>query len=152
MEGDGCGAGVSTALGGEAAGLVDEFFGEIEGRESTVTEAPKSECHATGTAAGFEEGHGLIRKEALDQCALGRPEAEFVRGTRVVDDREEIVEIGADGGGGYFLRVHAAMNMPLASISCGQRVCVGPGSSSGWAVLKAAVTAVVSLRVRVQTE
>ena len=51
-----------------------------------------------------------------------------------------------------YLLLHIAMNMPLAFSSCGQRVCAETGSSSGWAAVKAAATAVVSARVRVQTE
>ena len=94
--------GVSGALGGEAAGLVDEFFREIEGGEVAVAERPEPDCDATGTAAGFEQVHIFIGKEALDEQPFGGPEAELVGGAGVVDDREQIVEIGADGGGGNF--------------------------------------------------
>ena len=94
--------GVGSALGGEAAGLVDEFLGEVEGGEIAVAECPEAEGDATGAAAGFEEGGALVGKETLDEPALGRPEAEFVRGARIVDDREEVVEIGANGRGGDF--------------------------------------------------
>jgi hypothetical protein len=44
-----------------------------------------------------------------------------VGGPGVMDDRDGIVEIGADGGRSYFFRCHEAMNMPLALSSWGQR-------------------------------
>ena len=62
-----------------------------------------------------------IGEEALDQFALRSPEAEFVRGAGVVDDGDEVVEIGPDGVGGYFFFFHAAMNMPFALSSCGHK-------------------------------
>jgi len=94
--------GVGRAFEGEAAGLVDEFLGEIEGGEPPVAERPEAEGHAAGAAAGLEEARVLVGKETLDEPALGRPEAEFVRGARVVDNRQEVVEIGANRGGGNF--------------------------------------------------
>jgi len=94
--------GVGGPLGGEAASLVDEFLGEIEGGEMAVADRPEAEGDPAGAAAGFEEGRGFIGKEAFDEQALGRPEAEFVCGARVVDDREEVVEVGANRRGGNF--------------------------------------------------
>jgi hypothetical protein len=91
------------AFGGEAAGLVEEFVGEIEGGEPRVAEGVEAEGHAAGAAAGFEQRRGAVGEKALDQEALGGPQAEFVRGAGVVDDREEVVEVVADGGGGDFL-------------------------------------------------
>lgn len=99
VDDDGDGGG---ALGEEADGLVDQIFGEVEGGEVVVAEFPEAEGHATRATAGFEEAGGLVGKEAVDEQALGFPEAEGVRGMRVVDDRERVVEVGADGGGGDF--------------------------------------------------
>ena len=89
-------------FGCEVAGLVEEFFGEVEGGEIVVTEVPEAEGDATGAAAGFEERGGFVGEEALDQDALGLPEAEEVRGAGVVDDGDRVVEVVADGGGGDF--------------------------------------------------
>ena len=97
---EGAGAGVGAALGGEAAGLVDQFLGEVEGGEVAVTEGPEAQRHAAGPAAGFEERGGVVGEEAADEFAFRRPEAEFVCRARVMDDRDQVVEIGADGGGG----------------------------------------------------
>ena len=163
-ETQGVGAGVGAAFGGETAGLVDEFLGEVEGGEVAVAEGPEAQRHAAGAAPGFEERGGVVGEEAADQFTLRRPEAEFVRRAGVVDDRDQVVEIGADGGGRYFFFFHAAMNMPLALSSWGQRKmregsaasagesAKARGSSSGCAAAKASATAVVSERVRVQTE
>ena len=163
-ETQGVGAGVGAALGGETAGLVDEFLGEVEGGEVAVAEGPEPERHTAGAAPGLEERGGVVGEEAADQFTLRRPEAEFVRRAGVVDDRDQVVEIGADGGGRYFFFFHAAMNMPLALSSWGQRKMrdgsaapageIGntSGSSSGCAAAKASATAVVSERVSVQTE
>ena len=149
------------ACGGEAASLVEELVGEVEGGEILVAGVPQAEGGADGPTAGFKERGGGIREVARDERAFRSPQAEVVRGAGVVDDGDGIVEIVADGSGGYFLRCHVAMNMPLALSSCGRsassacgepRVVSGSGANSGCAALKAAVTAVVSLRVRVQTE
>ena len=109
-EADGRGA----AGGGEGAGLVEEFGGEIKGGEVAVAGIPEAEGRAAGAAAGFEERGGGVGKVAFDEDALGGPEAHEVGGTGVMDDGDGVVEIVADGGGGYFLRCHVAMNMPLA--------------------------------------
>ncbi len=93
---------VGGALGGERAGLDEEFFGEVEGGEIAVAEGPETEGHATGAAAGFDEGRRSIRERALDEDTFGFPKAEPVRGARVVEDRGEVVEVVADGGGGDF--------------------------------------------------
>lgn len=103
-ETDGMRARVCAALGGEAAGLVDEFIGKIEGGERAIAEGPERDADAAGAAAGLEERGGAVGKEALDELALGSPETEFVRGAGVVHDRDEVVEIGADGRGGYFFQ------------------------------------------------
>ena len=84
------------------AGLIEEFLGEVEGGEVAITEMPEAECGTTGAATGFEERRGFIGEEAFDQDALGLPEAEEVRGARVVDDGDRVVEVGADGGARYF--------------------------------------------------
>ncbi len=156
--------GSGVALGGKADRLVDELFREVEGGETAVAKLPEAEGHPAGAAAGFEQMHFGIGEEALDQRALRGPQTQLVRGAGVVHHREKIVEIGADGLGGYFLFFHAAMNIPFALISWGQNVswegtgdgtasegAMGNGSSSGCAAVKASATAVVSLRVRVQT-
>ena len=150
--------GGGVAFGGEAAGLVDELFGEIEGGEIAIAERPEANRHAAGTAAGLEQRGVALGEEALDEKAFGIPKAKLVRGARVVQDRLQIVEIGADRRGAYFFIFHAAMNMPLALSSWGQRVTRGSvppnkgnGSSSVCAAVKASATAVVSLRVSVQT-
>ena len=164
QETQGAGAGVGAALGGETAGLVDEFLGEVEGGEVAVAEGPEPERHPAGAAPGLEERGGGVGEEAPDEFAFRRPEAEFVRRAGIVDDRDEVVEIGADGGGRYFFFFHAAMNMPLALSSWGQRkmregsaapageIGKARGASSGCAAAKASATAVVSVRVSVQTE
>ena len=102
VEADGVGSGVDAAFGGEAAGLVDEFLGEVEGGEVAVAEVAEAEGHPAGAAAGFEQRGGAVGKETFDQGSLGSPKAQFMRGTRVMQDRQQIVEIGADGGGGNF--------------------------------------------------
>ena len=165
FEGGGVGVdeadGGGGACGGEAAGLVKELGGEVEGGEILVAGVPQAERGAAGSAAGFKERGSGIGEVTLDERAFRSPQAEVVRGASVVDDGDGVVEVVADGGGSYFLRSHVAMNMPLALSSCGRSASSacgepspvsGSGSSSGCAALKAAVTAVVSLRVRVQTE
>ena len=163
-ETQGAGAGVGAALGGETAGLVNEFLGEVEGGEVAVAEGPEAERHTAGAATGFEQGRGEVGKIPPDENTLGRPQAHEVGRAGVMDDRDGIVEIGADGGWRYFFRCHVAMNMPLALSSWGQRKMregseapageIGntSGSSSGCAAAKASATAVVSERVSVQTE
>ena len=156
-EADGGGA----AGGGERTGLVDEFGGEVEGGQVFVASIPKAEGRAAGAATGFEQWRREVGKIPSDENTLGRPQAHEVGRAGVMDDRDRIVEIGADGGWRYFFRCHVAMNMPLALSSWGQRkragwvdlsAASGSGSSSGCRAVKAAATAVVSLRVRVQTE
>ena len=120
VEADGGGA----ALGGERAGLIEKFLGEIEGREVAITGIPEAEGRATGAAAGFEERSREVGEMALDEEALGSPQAHEVGRAGVVDDRDGIVEVVADGGGGYFFRCHVAMNMPLALSSWGQNKTV----------------------------
>lgn len=97
---DGGGAGVGAVLRGERAGLVEQLGGEVEGGEMAVAEGPEAERHAAGATAGLEEWRGTIGEVALDEEALGGPEAELVGGARVVEDGREVVKIGADGGGG----------------------------------------------------
>jgi hypothetical protein len=94
--------GGEAEVGGEVAGLIEEFFGEVEGSEVAVSEVPEAEGGASGAATGFEERRGFVGEEAFDQDALGFPEAEEVRGARVVDDGDGVVEVGANGGGGDF--------------------------------------------------
>ena|ERR1035437_4731238 len=146
-----------AAFLGEETRLLDQFRGKIESGEVRVTLVPQPERRAASAATSFEERGGFVGEEALDQDALGFPQAEKVRRPRVMGDGKRIIEIRPDRGGGYFFRVHAARNMPLALRSCGQSVTrvasprMGSGSSSGCATLKASATAVVSLRVSVQT-
>src|SRR5688572_16001034 len=61
-----------------------------------VTERPESKRHASRTAAGLDDRRGPVREKPLNQDSLRRPKPEFMRRTRVVDDRKQIVEIGAD--------------------------------------------------------
>ena len=98
-EADGFGA----TLFGEIACLFDEFFGEIESGEFAIAFVPESEGDAAGATAGLKECGVFVGEETFDQDLLGFPEAEEVRGARVVDDRKRIVEVVADGGGGNFL-------------------------------------------------
>ena len=67
-----------------------------------VAQLPQSEGHAARAATGLKQRGGTIREEPLDQDALGFPEAELVRGARVVDDGQQVVEVGPDGTGGDF--------------------------------------------------
>jgi len=99
VDGDGGGA-----FFGEGAGLVHKFFGEVEGDEVVIAEFPESEGNAAGAAAGFEETGGLVGKKTLDEEFFGFPESEAVRGAGVVDDRDGVVEVVADGRGGDFFR------------------------------------------------
>ena len=91
-----------AAFGDEGAGLVDEFFGEIEGGEVVVTQFPEAEGYASGTAAGFEEAGVFVGKETLDEEFFGFPESEAVCGAGVVNDGDGVVEVVADGRGGDF--------------------------------------------------
>ena len=93
---------VGAAVGGEGAGLDEEFFGEVEGGEVAVAEGPEAEGDAAGAAAGFEERSVAVGEGALDEDAFGLPESEIVGGARVMQDGGEIVEVGADGAGGDF--------------------------------------------------
>src|SRR6476620_200263 len=95
--------GGGVAFGSEAARLIDQLLREIEGSDLPVTEIPKSNRHAPGATSRLEERRVMIRKESFDQGALRRPQAEFVGGARVVHDREQVVEIGANDLGVYFL-------------------------------------------------
>lgn len=99
VEGD-----VGGAFGGEGAGLVDEFGGEVEGGEVAEAEGPETEGNPAGAAAGFEQRSGEVGEKALDQEEFGAPEADLAGGAGVVDDGGEVVEIGLDGGGGDFRR------------------------------------------------
>lgn len=151
--------GSGVAFGGETAGLVDELFGEIEGGDSAVAQRPETDGDATGAAAGFEQWRSPIGEETLDENAFGIPQAELMGCARVVDDRLQVIEVGANRIRGYFTFFHAAMNMPLALISCGQSRTweLGPsnngnGSNSGCATVKESATTVVSERVSVHTE
>lgn len=103
-ETNGMRARIGATLGREAAGLVDEFSGKIKGGERAIAERPERNADAAGTAAGLEERGGAVGKEALDEFALGSPETEFVGRAGVVHDSDEVVEIGADGRGGYFFQ------------------------------------------------
>lgn len=95
--------GGGASFGGEAAGLFDKLLGEIEGSEVLVAFMPESEGYTAGAAAGFEEGGVFVGKETFDQKLFGFPESQEMRGARVVNDGDGIVEVGADGGGGNFL-------------------------------------------------
>lgn len=64
---------VGPALGGQAAGLVEQLAREIEGGQAAVTEGPKAERHPAGAATGFEQVRGAIGKKTLDQHALRLP-------------------------------------------------------------------------------
>ena len=88
------------AGGGEVAGLIDEFLGEVEGGEVVVAFVPETEGDAAGAAAGFEKGSGFFREEAFDEEAFRFPETEKMRGAGVVNDRERVIEMGANGFGG----------------------------------------------------
>ena len=92
------------ALGGEAAGLVDQFLGEVKGGEAAVAERPKAEGDTTGAAAGLKQRGVPVAKEAFDQDSLRSPKAELVSGARVVNDGKQVVEIGADLRGGNFFQ------------------------------------------------
>ena len=61
-----------------------------------MAERPQAERDATGATSRLEQRRLVIRKKTLDQHAFRSPEAELVRGTRVMNDREQVVEIGAD--------------------------------------------------------
>jgi hypothetical protein len=89
-----------AAFSGKAAGLIDQLFSEIERSEIPVTERPETQRYAAGAAASLEERGGAVNEVALDQETLGSPEAQLVRGARVVQDREEVVKIVADGFAG----------------------------------------------------
>ena len=76
---------------------------EVEGRDVAVAAFVERHRDPTGAASGFEQRCPAIRKEALDEQPLRLPQAELVRGLRVVDDRGDVVEIGANLFGGDFL-------------------------------------------------
>lgn len=95
-EGDGGG----VTGGGEMAGLVDEFFGEVESGQVAISFVPEAEGDASGAAAGLEQGGVFVGEETFDEEPLGFPEAEKMRGACVVNDGEWVVEVGADGLGG----------------------------------------------------
>src|SRR5205823_3028039 len=67
--------------------------------------------HAASAAASFEQRRGTIREEALNEFPLRRPEPELMRGTRVVQHRGEVVEVGADGSGGNFFQGRSLMKL-----------------------------------------
>lgn len=90
-------------IGGEMAGLLEQVLGEIERGEIAITEVPHAQRGATGAATGFKQGGAFIGKETLDEDALGFPETEEMSGARVVNDRDGIVEVGANSGGGNFV-------------------------------------------------
>ena len=98
-EADGGGA----VFSGEMAGLLEQVLGEIERGEIAITEVPHAQRGAAGAAAGFNQGGVFIGKETFDQDALGFPETEEMSGACVVNDRNGIVEIGANGRGGDFV-------------------------------------------------
>ena len=87
------------AFGGEVFGLVYEFLGEVEGGEILITFVPETERHTAGTTAGFNQGCVLVGKETFDQKLLRFPQAEKMRGAGVVNNRNRVIEIGADGFG-----------------------------------------------------
>src|SRR5687767_13845954 len=124
------------ALGGEADRLVNQYLREVEGGDVPKAERPEADGHAAGAAAGFEQGRGAVGKESLDEDALGRPETEFVRGARVVQDGRQVVEIGANLLRGNLFQGtrlrHAAMNIPFAFNSCGQSISRGSAPKSGF--------------------
>jgi len=103
------GIGVEKSYGGcgpfvsEVPGLVNEFLGEIEGGEITKTFVPETESHTAGTATGFKQGCVLVGKETFYQDLLGFPQAEKMRGAGVVNNRNRVIEVGADGFGGDLL-------------------------------------------------
>gem|GEM_PF-3647788 len=68
-EGDAMG----SAFGGEVAGLVEQFLGEIERGNLAVTHFPKSDRDAAGAATGLEQTGVAMRKEAFDQLTLRLP-------------------------------------------------------------------------------
>jgi len=94
----------------EGAGLVDEFFGEVEGGETAITEFPKAHRDAPGSATGLDEAGVLIGEEPLDEQPFGFPESERMRGACVVNDRNRVVEVVANGGGGDFIYRGQRMN------------------------------------------
>ena len=89
-----------AAFCGEAPRLIEKLLGEIESGELAITERPQAEGHATGATTGFDQRNIPVEEKSFDQNSLGLPQSEFVRGPRIVDHREKIIEIGADGSGG----------------------------------------------------
>ena len=54
------------AFGGEVAGLVNEFLGEVEGGDGLVALVPEAKGDTARTAAGFEQRGVFVGEEALD--------------------------------------------------------------------------------------
>jgi hypothetical protein len=92
--------GFGGTLSGEAAGLIEEFVGEVESGEIPKSERPQSKCYPACSTSSFDQRQGTIRKVALDQNAFRLPESELVRRPGVMDDRQKIVEIFPDRLGG----------------------------------------------------
>jgi hypothetical protein len=87
---------------GEGAGLIDQFFGEIEGDQLPVTQRPYPECHPAGATTGFHQSRGFVGEKPLDQQPFGFPQAKLIRGTRIMHHRNRVVEVGPNCGRGDF--------------------------------------------------
>jgi len=64
---------------------------------------PECEDHPARATAGLEELRLRFREVALNQRALGGPQAQFVSRAGIVEHCREVVEIGPDDVGGDLL-------------------------------------------------